>query len=256
MSDIADTDLGAATSAYHDFAELIGGSDTTESAEAELLRASNHTAAGRFDVFALEGVADVEDGEIVGSKLLRVEEDANLACLAAVEFDTADAIDSLNGAADLLVSNFGQLAAADRAADEQRQDWIRLRILLGDDRRQRVARKAIYRGRYFFADILSGAVDITFEDEGAGDVGIALAGIDGDFIDAAYARDGVFERENNAGDDFFGSGAGLLNVYVDRGGIGFGKKIYGEAAIRKRAQRHEKSDKHHRENWILYACFG
>ena len=128
--------------------------------------------------------------------------------------------------------------------------------MLGNYGRQRVARKTIYRSRYFFANVLGGAVDIALEDERAGDVGVAFAGVNGDFIDAADARDSVFEGENDASDDFFGRRAGQLDVNVDGGGIGFGKKINGEAAIRKRAERHKKSDKHHGEDGILYACFG
>ena len=128
--------------------------------------------------------------------------------------------------------------------------------MFGDDGRQSFARQSINGGGYFFANILGGAVDIAFEDEGAGDVGVAFAGVNGDFIDAADAGDGVFERKNDTGDDFFGRRAGQLDVHVDCGGIGFGKEIYGEAAIRKRAQRHKKSDKHHGEDGILYACFG
>ncbi len=80
--------------------------------------------------------------------------------------------------------------------------------MLGDDRRQRVAREAIYGGGYFFADVLGGAVDIAFEDERARDVGKTFAGVDGDFVNAADAGDGVFERKNDAGDNFFGRGAG------------------------------------------------
>ena len=107
LSDVADADLRAAARADDDFAELFGGSDAAEGAEAELLRAGDHAAAGSFDVFALEGVAHVEDGEIVRGEFLRVEENANLARLAAVELDAANAIDRLDGAADLLVGDFG-----------------------------------------------------------------------------------------------------------------------------------------------------
>ncbi len=81
---IADTDLRAAARADDDFAELFRGSDAAEGAKAELLRAGDHAAAGGFDIFALERVAYIEDGEIVRGEFLRVEEDADLAGLAAV----------------------------------------------------------------------------------------------------------------------------------------------------------------------------
>ncbi len=128
--------------------------------------------------------------------------------------------------------------------------------MLGDYRRQSVAREAIHCGGYFFADVLGGAVDVAFEDEGAGDVGKTFAGVDGDFVDAADARDGVFEREDDAGDDFFGRGAGELDIDVDCGRIGFGEKINGKTAIGKCAEGDQKCDEHHGEDGILYAGFG
>src|SRR5580658_601646 len=57
LGDVADANLCAATRAEDDFAKLFGGGDAAESAEAKLLRAGDHAAAGSFDVFALEGIA-------------------------------------------------------------------------------------------------------------------------------------------------------------------------------------------------------
>src|SRR5580698_2102912 len=231
LSYIPNADLRAAPRSNDDFAELIGRGDAAERAEAELLRACNHAAAGSLDIFPLERIAHVDNREIVGGQFLGVEKDADLAGLATVQLNAAHAVDGLDGAADLFVGDFGEFAAADGAADEQRENGIGLRVLLSNDGRQSFARQSINGGGYFFADVLGGAVDVAFEDESAGDVGVAFAGVDGDFVDAADAGDGVFEREDNARDDFFGSGAGKLNVDVDGGGIGLGKKIHGEAAI-------------------------
>ncbi len=208
LGNVADADLRAAARADDDFAKLIGGGDAAESAKAEFLRASDHAAAGSFDVFALEGVAHIEDGEIVGGEFLRVEETriwrawpplsstlptpstvwmARRICLSAISVSSRRLMGPLTS---------------------KRENGIGLRILLGDDGRQSFARQSINGGGYFFADVLGGAVDIAFEDERAGDVGVAFAGVNGDFIDAADAGDGVFERENDAGDDFFGRRAG------------------------------------------------
>jgi hypothetical protein len=216
----------------------------------------DHAASGSFDILALEGVADIEHSEVVCSELLRVEQDADLAGLAAVQRDAADAVYGLDGAADLLIGNFGQLAAADGTADEQRQDRVRLRVLFGDDGWQCIAWKPTDGGGHFFANVLRGAVNVALENEGASNVGEAFAGVDGDFVNAADRRDCVFERENDARDDFFGRGAGQLDINVDGGGIGFGKKIHSEAAVGKRAKRDEKRDQHHGEDGILDASFG
>ena len=73
-------------------------------------------------------------------KLLRIQQYADLPALPSIELDAAYPIHRLNGATHLLVRNFGQLAAAHRTANKERHDGIRLRILLGDDWRKRVAR--------------------------------------------------------------------------------------------------------------------
>ena len=117
---VADAHRRAAARADDDFAELLGGSDAPEGAQAQFLRAGNHAAAGRFDIFACEGVAHIKHREVVRGQFLRVEQNANLALLPAVELDAADAVDRLDRAAHLLVGNFRQFAAAERAAHQQR----------------------------------------------------------------------------------------------------------------------------------------
>src|SRR5262249_27387297 len=154
------------------------------------------------------------------------------------------------------IGNFGQFAASERAADEQSEDGIGLRVLLGDDGGQSVAREAADGGGNFFANVLSSAFDVPLENESASDIGVAFAGINGNFVDAADGRDGVCKRKNGAGDDFFGSGAGEIDVDIDGRWIGFGEEIDGEAAVRKDAEGHEKSDEHHGEDRILDADFG
>src|SRR5579859_8189066 len=69
---IAHTNLGAAACANDDFAELISGGDTSESTQSEFLRTSNHSPAGRFDIFVLQSVAHVKNGEVVPRQFLRI----------------------------------------------------------------------------------------------------------------------------------------------------------------------------------------
>ena len=115
LGDVADPNRNSASRADDDLTELIGGGDAAQSAEAQFLRAGDHAAARRFDVFALQRFAHIEDGEIVRSELLRVEQHADLPLLPAVQVNAADSIHGLNGAPHLLVGNLGQLAAAHRS---------------------------------------------------------------------------------------------------------------------------------------------
>ena len=122
----------------------------------------------------------------MGSQFLRIEQHANLAALPAVQIDAADAIDGLDGAADLLVRDLCEFTAAERAGDQHGHNGIGLRVLLGDYGRQSIARQAIGCGGDFFANVLRRAFDVALKNEGAGDFREAFGGVDSDFVDAAH----------------------------------------------------------------------
>ena len=88
------------------------GGDTAESAQAELLRAGNHAAAWSLYVFALQSVAHVEHGEVVRGEFLSIEQNADLPTLAAVQVHAANAVNGLDGAPNLFVSDLGEFATA------------------------------------------------------------------------------------------------------------------------------------------------
>src|SRR5207302_1275025 len=180
----------------------------------------------------------------------------DLAALSAIEIDTANSIHGLNGATHLLVGDFGQFAAAHRAADEKRHDGIRLRIQLGNDGRKGVARQPVNSSGNFFTDVLCSALDVAFKDKRAGNIGKAFEGIDGDFVNAAHRRDGIFQRQDHTCNDLFRGRSRQPDFHVYSGRVGFGKKVDGQAPVGEHTQRHEKRNQHHREDGILYAGFG
>src|SRR6266478_373048 len=252
---IADTHRRATARTDDDFAELLRRGDAPERAKAKFLRAGDHAPAWRFDVLALQSGAHIEDSKIVGGELLRIQQHTNLPALPAVEIDTADSVHGLDGAADLFVGDFSQLAPAHGAAHEKSHDGVRLRILLGNDGRKRISRQAANCARHFFSNVLSGALDIALEHKSTGNIRIALERPNIDFIDAADGRDSILEGQDHSSNNLFGSGSGQLYFHVHGGGVGLGKKINGQAPVRKRAQRHKEGNQHHRENGILYAGF-
>src|SRR5258707_12330805 len=132
------------------------------------------------------------------SKLLGIQEDSNLTALPTIEFDAADSVHGLNGAAHLFVGDFGEFAATHGAAHEKRHDGIGLRILLGDDGGKGVARQPVYRSRDLFTDVLCRTLDVALEHKGAADVRKTLEGIDADFVNAANARAVVVERHDDS----------------------------------------------------------
>ena len=223
LGNITNPNRGAAARADDDFSELLGRVHASQRAQPKFLWTGNHASARSFNVFAAEGVAHIEDREVVRGKLLRVEQNANLPRLPSVQVDAADAIDGLDGAADLLVSDLCQFTAAERAGDQHGHDGIGLRVLLGHYGRQSIARQAIGCGGDFFANVLRRAFDVALKNEGAGDFREAFGGVDSDFVDAAHRRDGVFERKNHAGDDLLGRRARELHLHVYGGGVGFRK---------------------------------
>ncbi len=185
---------GSSARADHDFTELFRGGHAPQRAQPQLLRSGDHAPARRFDVFPLQSIADVQHRKIVLGKLLGIEQNADLPALPPIQVHAAHAVHGLNRAPHLFVRDFRQLPAAHRPAHEQREDRIRLRVLLGDDRRQRIPRQAVDRSGHFLANILRRAIDIAFQDKGARDICEALKGIHVNFVDAADGRDGILQR--------------------------------------------------------------
>ena len=84
LRNVADANRNAGAGSHYNFAELIRRGDAAKSAQSQLLRSGNHAAARRLNVLALERLAHVEHGKVVGGEFLRVEQNADLACLPAV----------------------------------------------------------------------------------------------------------------------------------------------------------------------------
>src|SRR6266568_4041940 len=85
LSNVPHAHRSAAARANYDFAELFRGSHAAQRAQAQFLRAGNHAAAGSLDVLPLQGCAHVQHGNIVRSQLLRIEQNADLPALPAVQ---------------------------------------------------------------------------------------------------------------------------------------------------------------------------
>ena len=104
--------------ANHDFAELFRGRDAPQSPQAQLHRAGNHAPAGSFDIFPLQGFAHVQHRKIVCGQLLRIEQNAYLPRLPAIQVHAPHAVHGLDGTPHLFVGDFCQFAAAHRPAHE------------------------------------------------------------------------------------------------------------------------------------------
>ena len=153
-----------------DLAELVGGRHATERAQPQFLGARDHSPARGLDILALQGVPHVEHSEVVRCELLRVEQHSDLTCLPAIQVHTADTIHRLNRPSHLLIRNLSQLSPAHGTADQHGHDRIGLRVFFGDHRREGFARKAVYRSRYFFSNVLRRAVNIAFQHKCTGNV--------------------------------------------------------------------------------------
>src|SRR5260221_1252492 len=205
LRDIADADLSTPASTDSDLPELLGGCNASHRSKSQFLPAGDHAPTRAFDVFPLQRRAHTQDGETMRGQLLRVQQDANLPPLSAVQLDAANSVHGLNSAAHLLVGDLGQFAAAHRATDQECHDWVRLRVLLGDDWRKGVARQSVDSPGNLFTNVLSGTFDVALQHKRARNFGKALEGPDADFVDTADGGDGVLERQDHAGHNLFGS---------------------------------------------------
>ena len=114
-----------------------------ERAQQQLALALLDRAARDLDVLRDDGVADLGDRQPVRVELLDVHDDVDLAGAPAGEAHFADAVHGLDHAGDLLVGQLGERAQAHRVGGhDERHHRIRVRIDLGDDRREQRRRHA------------------------------------------------------------------------------------------------------------------
>ena len=110
-----------------------------------------------------------------------------------------------------------------------------MRIELGNNRWQRVARQAVNRARYFFTNVLRRALDVAFQNESAGNIRETFKRIHLNFVDSADGGDSIFERQHDSGHHFFGSRARQPDLDVYRGRVSFRKEVNGQVAVGERS---------------------
>ena len=91
-------------------------------------------AAGQFQVLRAQGIEDVGDGEVVGAKLIGIDQDVDLALRAAHDGDLADALRVFQFLLDQLVGDHRQIAQRTRRGDRDLQHRRGVGIELDDHR--------------------------------------------------------------------------------------------------------------------------
>src|SRR5262249_8549790 len=146
IADVGNADRRAVDVGDDDVVEFLGGVDAAHGPQPDFPLALLQRAAGNFDVFLLDGVADLIDRESAGVQLLDVDDDVDLARTIAADADVADAVHRFERALNLLVGNLGQRPQAGAlAGDDHGQNRIGVGILLLDDRRQHFGRHVAHR---------------------------------------------------------------------------------------------------------------
>ena len=213
-------------------------------------------AAGCFHVLPLHRVTHVRYGQPVCRQTLRIDEDADLARLASGDVHFAHAVHGLDGAAHLLVGNFGELAPAHRPCHKHGEDGVGIWIQLANHRRKDVGREAVKRAGHFFPNILGRALDIALQHKRADEAGNAFRRVHGHLVEPVHRGDGILERQYDARGHFLGAGPGEFDSDVNGGGISAGEQIDAQRAVRENAQRHQEGDEHNRKHGARDADVG
>ena len=189
------------------------------------------------------------DRQAVRVELLDVHDDVDLAGAPAGETHFADAVHGLDHAGDLLVGQLGERAQAHRVGGhDERHHRIRVRIDLGDDRREQRRRHAADGAGDLLADVVGRVVEVALEDEPDRDLAPAFRDPRLDFVDPGDAADGLFHRLDDRRRHLVRARARHGQGDADRRGIGFREQVHAESLERHRPEHHERHHEHRRKH--------
>ena len=227
--------------------EILRGIDAAEGAKQQLPLALLHRAARNLDVLSHHGIAHLADRQPIRAQLLDVDDDVNLAGTTSTEIDLADAVDGLDGAADLLVGQLRQRSQAHRRGrHDERKDGVGVGIDLGDHRRQQLRRRALDGPGHFFADVVRGIVEVPLEHEADGDPRLAFGDARLDLVDTRHAADRFLHRLDDRARDLVGAGTGELQLHAHGRRVGFREEIHAEIAEREQPEHDQRQHEHRR----------
>ena len=104
VPDVGNADRRAFLCGDDDVVEILRSIDAAERAQEKLAFALLDRAAGNFHVLGDDGFAHLGHRQPVPVELLDIDDDVDLACAPSRDAHLADAVDRLNPAGDLLIS--------------------------------------------------------------------------------------------------------------------------------------------------------
>ena len=160
--------------------------------QAEFAGAGVDAAAGDIGILANQGVADLEDRQLVRRQPLGLDVDLHRPVLGPVDGHLADPGRRLDQVLDVTVRQHEQFARLPVAGQGQRQDRRRFQVLLADDGRIDVLRQAIQHAVDGVAHILGGGVDVAIDLKGDQQQRHAFAADRPQLFDPGHRGDRVF----------------------------------------------------------------
>ncbi len=245
VPDVRDPDRRAVPRRDDDLVEIGRRVDAPERAQQQLALALLDRAARDLDVLRHDGVAHLGDRQPVRVELLDVDDDVDLAGASAGEADFADAVDGLNHARDLLVGQLGERAQAHRVGGhDERHHGIRVRIDLGDDRREQRRRHVPDGARHLLAHVVGRIVEVAFQDEPDRDLAPAFRDPCLNFVDPGDAADGLFHRLDDRRGHLVGARARQRQGHAHGRRVGLREQIHAESLKRHGPEHHERHHEH------------
>ena len=152
--------------AQHHIAEAVDARDAAARAQGDRFGALVHAAAGNVGVLRLQRSGDVVDRQPLRAQQRRIEPEVELSAAPADHHDLADAVGTLETAAQHLVGKLGDVAhrlvGRDRDGDDRRGREVELL----HRRLQHRARQQRQHAVDAIAHLLGGDVGVLFEREG------------------------------------------------------------------------------------------
>ncbi len=250
--DIAQVDIGVvdplpAALGDEEIAHLLGRERLTHGADVELIFAILQVAGGGLVVLHLERVADVENGQLAFEEFVVIDPDAQVPLRPAAEDDVADARNDEELVAQMEIDIGEHLLERPLAGgDGEPHDGLVVGVHLGDGGGQNVAGE-LHRAELGIG-FLERCVDVLAGVEGQLHIGLTLAHVRLDILDALDGNDGFLDGIDDLCFHHLRRSADPRGVDGEDGRRGFGQLADAQMEKADDPEEHERAHQHPGKN--------
>ncbi len=255
LAQIAQPHGGAVDVRDDQVVELARVRNPPQRAERPFSHAFVQAAAGHLGVLPHHGIANLQNGKLIGRQPAGVDIHLHGAVRGAGDQHFADSVRRLDDVLHVPVGQHEELARRARSGNGQGQNRRGVQVALLHDRRVDARRKTVQRAGHGVAHVLNRGVDVAVQLECDDDEGSPVARDRAKLLDAGHRCHGVLDERADFRLHFLGRGPRVGRLHEDLRQVHVGKPVHSQLRKSRQAGHHQRHDQHQGEYGTAHADF-